>query len=213
MKNCLMYRLSYYRFGEVRTSQARPSGYDAVRQAEIGVKNIKLRYFDEAFTSEHWIIRIYKVRPEENFIHTKSLEQKVQAEHKSVSTKENDNVRVKYIGCYTDEDKFSSDRRYMGGLSGANFEMAKQDAIRTNKKYFAIARADTDGHSFVFNKLLSTPDRPRNNGGCERPCLDDRSKSCGCVDNICTEGKPAGLDNNRRWAVYEVIQNGKKRRN
>lgn len=216
MKNCLMYKLSYYRFGEVRVHPSRPSGYDMVRQAEVGVKNIRLRYFDEAFTSEHWILRIFKVKKEENFIHTNELEKKVSESYKIYNGRKNDedNVKVKYVGCYTDENEFSNDKQYVGGASGANFELAKGDAIRMNKRYFGIAKAYSDGHSFVFNKLLSRPDRPKNNGGCERACNDDRSKSCGCVDNLCSESKPAGQDNNRRWAVYEVVPNGhKKRRN
>lgn len=65
MKNSLMYRLSYYRFGEIQ-GHNRMMGYDVVRRAEIGDKNIKLRQFREVFTSEHWIVRIYKVLPEEN---------------------------------------------------------------------------------------------------------------------------------------------------
>lgn len=34
-----------------------------VRNEEIGDKNVKLRHLDEAFTSEHWIVRIFKVKP------------------------------------------------------------------------------------------------------------------------------------------------------
>ena len=40
--NCLMYKLSYYRFGEIYTEGGRPSGWDRVRGTEIGNKNIKL---------------------------------------------------------------------------------------------------------------------------------------------------------------------------
>ena len=36
--------------------------YDRVRGAHVGVKKIKLHYIDEVYTSEHWIVRIYKVR-------------------------------------------------------------------------------------------------------------------------------------------------------
>jgi len=64
--NCLMYKLSYYRFGEIYTEGGRPSGYDRVRGTEIGNKNIKLDYVEEVFTSEHWIVRIYKVLPPGN---------------------------------------------------------------------------------------------------------------------------------------------------
>jgi len=38
MKNCLMYKLCYYRFDEVSTAQGKPTGWDTVRNAEIGVK-------------------------------------------------------------------------------------------------------------------------------------------------------------------------------
>jgi len=64
--NCLMYKLSYYRFGEIYTEGGKPSGYDRVRSTEIGNKNIKLHHLEEVFTSEHWIVRIYKVLPPGN---------------------------------------------------------------------------------------------------------------------------------------------------
>ena len=46
-------------------------------------------------------------------------------------------------------------------------------------------------------------------GGCERPCDDLDSKTCGCVDDLCTGPKPKGEEHNRRWAVYEVLAKGK----
>mmetsp|Transcript_59114 Transcript_59114/g.68406 ORF Transcript_59114/g.68406 Transcript_59114/m.68406 type:complete len:756 (+) Transcript_59114:26-2293(+) len=66
MLNCLMYRLSYYRFDEVRTQYNKPAGFDTVRNVEMGLKGFKLRRFEEAFTSESWIVRIYRVLPREN---------------------------------------------------------------------------------------------------------------------------------------------------
>ena len=63
MKNCLMYKLCYYRFDEVTTAQGRPTGWDTVRNAEIGHKGFKLKHFREAYTSERWIVRIYEVMP------------------------------------------------------------------------------------------------------------------------------------------------------
>jgi dolichyl-diphosphooligosaccharide--protein glycosyltransferase len=63
MKNCLMYKLCYYRFDEVTTQQGRPTGFDTVRSAEIGHKGFKLKHFREAYTSERWIVRIYEVMP------------------------------------------------------------------------------------------------------------------------------------------------------
>jgi len=66
MKNSLMYRLCFYRFGEVRTRADKPSGFDTVRDAEIGLKVFDLKYFREAYTTERWIVRIYEVLPQPN---------------------------------------------------------------------------------------------------------------------------------------------------
>lgn len=44
------------------------------------------------------------------------------------------------------------------------------------------------------------------NTGCERPCLDQESKVCGCIDSACTGPTPRGEEHNRRWAVYEVLK-------
>lgn len=39
----------------------RPPGYDRVRNAEIGNKDFELDVLEEAYTTEHWLVRIYKV--------------------------------------------------------------------------------------------------------------------------------------------------------
>jgi len=65
MRNSLMYRLCYYRFDEVVSAPGK-KGYDTVRQAVIGFKNYKLERFTEAYTSDRWIVRIYKVNKEPN---------------------------------------------------------------------------------------------------------------------------------------------------
>ena len=72
-----MYKMCYYRFGEVYTEQGllehmhgsightaagKPSGYDRVRNSEIGFKDFELDVLEEAFTTEHWLVRIYKVK-------------------------------------------------------------------------------------------------------------------------------------------------------
>lgn len=62
MLNSLMYKLSYYRFGEVMTDYNRPVGFDRARGYEIGRKDFKLKYFEEALTTEHWMVRIYRVK-------------------------------------------------------------------------------------------------------------------------------------------------------
>ena len=61
--NSLMYKLVYYRFGEIRIKRDEDHGYDSVRKTVIGDRNIKLTHFEEAFTSERWLVRIYKVLP------------------------------------------------------------------------------------------------------------------------------------------------------
>lgn len=66
MLNSLMYKCSYYDFGNVVTQRGKPQGYDRVRNTEIGLKNFQLEHLDEAFTSEHWIVRIFKVKDLDN---------------------------------------------------------------------------------------------------------------------------------------------------
>eukprot|EP01097_Dermamoeba_algensis_P001193 TRINITY_DN1446_c0_g2_i2.p1 TRINITY_DN1446_c0_g2~~TRINITY_DN1446_c0_g2_i2.p1 ORF type:complete len:134 (-),score=35.57 TRINITY_DN1446_c0_g2_i2:229-630(-) len=66
MLNTLMYKLCYYGFGTMYTEQSKPPGYDRVRNVEIGNKNFDLTYLEEAFTSEHWLVRVYKVKPPVN---------------------------------------------------------------------------------------------------------------------------------------------------
>lgn len=58
-----MYRLSYYRFADTGPLFGSPRGYDRVRNAIIALTDFKLRYFEEAFTSEHWMVRVYRVLP------------------------------------------------------------------------------------------------------------------------------------------------------
>lgn len=61
MKQSLMYKLSYYRFGQVQTLANQPLGYDRVRECEIGHKEFNLTHLEEAFTTEHWLVRIYRL--------------------------------------------------------------------------------------------------------------------------------------------------------
>jgi dolichyl-diphosphooligosaccharide--protein glycosyltransferase len=62
MLNSLMYKLCYYRFGEMMTEYGKPTGWDRVRGTEIGNKDFTLEYLEEAFTSEHFIVRVFKVK-------------------------------------------------------------------------------------------------------------------------------------------------------
>ena len=58
-----MYKLIYYRFGDIKIKRNEDGGYDAVRRATIGNKDFRLEHFEEAFTSERWLVRIYKLLP------------------------------------------------------------------------------------------------------------------------------------------------------
>ncbi|KAK3105925.1 hypothetical protein FSP39_008689 [Pinctada imbricata] len=64
--NCLMYKLSYYRFGELQLDFRSPPGFDRTRGVEIGNKNFDLTHLEEAYTSEHWLVRIYRVKDLDN---------------------------------------------------------------------------------------------------------------------------------------------------
>ncbi|EFJ19648.1 oligosaccharyltransferase subunit STT3 [Selaginella moellendorffii] len=66
MLECLMYKLCYYRFGEVSTEYGKPPGWDRARGTVIGKKDFELEYLDEAFTTSNWIVRIYKLKPPAN---------------------------------------------------------------------------------------------------------------------------------------------------
>ncbi|VUZ56323.1 unnamed protein product [Hymenolepis diminuta] len=60
--NCLLYKMSYYRFWEKYTSPNHPPGFDRVRNAVIGNRDFELQTLEEAFTTENWIVRIYRVK-------------------------------------------------------------------------------------------------------------------------------------------------------
>lgn len=65
--NCLMYKLSYYRFGELKLDYRTPAGFDRTRNAVIGNKDFQLTYLEEAYTTEHWLVRVYRVKKPDEF--------------------------------------------------------------------------------------------------------------------------------------------------
>ncbi|GJQ66306.1 hypothetical protein Trydic_g4351 [Trypoxylus dichotomus] len=65
--NCLMYKLSYYRFGELKLDYRTAAGYDRTRNTVIGNKDFTLTYLEEAYTTEHWLVRIYRVKKPDEF--------------------------------------------------------------------------------------------------------------------------------------------------
>jgi hypothetical protein len=44
-----------------------PAGFDRTRNAVIGNKDFDLTYFEEVYTSEHWLVRIYRVKKPDEF--------------------------------------------------------------------------------------------------------------------------------------------------
>ena len=67
MKDSLMYKMSYYKFGEMFQSR---DPADRVRQQRLSSKyanEIHLDILEEVFTSENWLVRIYKLKEEDNF--------------------------------------------------------------------------------------------------------------------------------------------------
>lgn len=82
MKDSLMYRLCYYRFGEVKTAADKPTGYDSVRRAEIGLKHYDLKYFREAYSSDRWMVRIFEVLPLTN----REPKMKSRTDHKTMNS-------------------------------------------------------------------------------------------------------------------------------
>jgi dolichyl-diphosphooligosaccharide--protein glycosyltransferase len=75
----------------------------------------------------------------------------------TVEKKGSDEVNTKFIGCYTSEASFSSDKKYDGDSTGANYRLALHHAKTNRKRYFAVARNAGDGHAFAFNELKTKP--------------------------------------------------------
>jgi dolichyl-diphosphooligosaccharide--protein glycosyltransferase len=217
--NCVAYKLCYHRFGELMTEYGKPPGYDRTRQKEIGNKAIYLETMEEAFTSEHWIVRIYKVKKRPIFDsltssspYTHDLnhvdeqkEQRRSQQDKQAEVEAQIEQRTRYVGCFNSEAAFSSDKIYGGGGTGANFNLALHHALTNHKRYFAVARHGGDGHSFSFATLQGSEGGNSQDKSCRRPCLDYNKKACGCSDDACEDPLPAGEEHNRRWAVYEVV--------
>ncbi|KAJ1897532.1 oligosaccharyl transferase stt3 subunit [Kickxella alabastrina] len=61
MRKSLMHKLCYYRFGDVMG----PQGFDRVRKQKLP-SSVTLDNFEEAYTTENWMVRIYKVKDLDN---------------------------------------------------------------------------------------------------------------------------------------------------
>jgi hypothetical protein len=117
---------------------------------------------------------------------------------------------IRYVGCIGSEAPMSSDKEYGGGSSGAILEVAVSFARDKSKKYVALARVGTDGHSFAFDDLQNAD--MIDDEGCRLSCMGEHSdQACGCADAACGElDAVLGEEHVRRWAVYEVGEAPKK---
>uniref|UniRef100_A0A1I7XSE3 dolichyl-diphosphooligosaccharide--protein glycotransferase n=1 Tax=Heterorhabditis bacteriophora TaxID=37862 RepID=A0A1I7XSE3_HETBA len=89
MLNCLMYKMSYYRFGETRVGYNQPGGFDRTRGYVIGKKDITLDYIEEAYTTENWLVRIYKLKKQANRPAIKKADRQIKGELKKVTKGKN----------------------------------------------------------------------------------------------------------------------------
>ena len=208
MLNCMMYKMCYYRFDEVSTEYGRPTGYDRARNIEIGNKGFELEHLEEAFTSEHWIARIYRVKPPANRVPTGSAPTEVRRKQRQAAAPGSGNKgpQPRFRGCVGSEASFGGEKVYAGSTTGAYLSLARHHAVANKKKFFAVARLGGDGHAFAFDRLEGA--NFLSGGGCERPCMDEQGSQCGCADQACTAPPEAGEEHNRRWAVYEIPAEG-----
>ncbi|KAI9319860.1 Oligosaccharyl transferase STT3 subunit-domain-containing protein [Dichotomocladium elegans] len=86
MRESLMYKMSYYRFNELFGGQ---QPMDRVRQQRLPIQGPDLSVLEEAYTSENWIVRIYKVKDLDNLgrSHKSAREFEAGKKHKSVRSK------------------------------------------------------------------------------------------------------------------------------
>lgn len=70
LKSSLVYKLSYYRFAEAMRAAIRRGGggagsgavFDRTRRVDVGGDKVTLRYFEEAHTSRHFLVRVYRLK-------------------------------------------------------------------------------------------------------------------------------------------------------
>lgn len=67
MQNSLMYKMSFYRFGELFGAQPVTDRVRGQRLSAKYAKDINVNSVEEVFTSENWIVRIYKLKDRDNF--------------------------------------------------------------------------------------------------------------------------------------------------
>jgi dolichyl-diphosphooligosaccharide--protein glycosyltransferase len=64
MSASMLFKFCYYNFGRFRFPDSVPRGTDMMRKTQIANLDFTLNWFEEAFTSKNWIVRIYRVIPD-----------------------------------------------------------------------------------------------------------------------------------------------------
>jgi dolichyl-diphosphooligosaccharide--protein glycosyltransferase len=64
MSQSMMFKFCYNNFKKFQFHPHVRKGTDIARQVEVPYLDIKLQHFEEAFTTQNWIIRIYRVLPD-----------------------------------------------------------------------------------------------------------------------------------------------------
>jgi len=75
-----LFKFAYKGFSDVPTRPAEHPGFDLVRQNTISSR-VPLSHFDESFTSDNWLIRIYKLRPTAIIIEEENNDDNILNEH------------------------------------------------------------------------------------------------------------------------------------
>jgi dolichyl-diphosphooligosaccharide--protein glycosyltransferase len=64
VRSSLIFRAAYYRFGKLRVFTDLKKGTDLARGVEVGALDFELNSFAEVYTTENWMVRIYRVAPD-----------------------------------------------------------------------------------------------------------------------------------------------------
>jgi dolichyl-diphosphooligosaccharide--protein glycosyltransferase len=64
MSSSAMFKFCYNRFAKFNFGGQVPPGVDILRRASIAEVPVRMSRFEEAFTSQNWIVRIYRVLPD-----------------------------------------------------------------------------------------------------------------------------------------------------
>ena len=65
MTSSMMFNFCYMDFDRYEFHPMLSKGFDLTRQVEVPhLKQVKLKLFEEAFTTKNWIVRIYRVKPD-----------------------------------------------------------------------------------------------------------------------------------------------------